>query len=187
MLIAISRMIISSVLSVQENDSKYPLLVYGCELFLYTVLSTAGLLLMGLILGALTEAIVIIAVFYLCQSNGGGYHADSHLKCFLTMVSGLFCGLMLIKLHAPGIVYQALLLVSVIGLIVLPLHLNQNKRYLTIQTKELRRKSWITTVAIAIMAISCACFKWIYLEYAISVGLFLAALSRLYAFLQEDR
>ena len=139
----------------------------------------------GFYADALFDSIVIIIAFYICQSNGGGYHADTHLKCFFTMVSGLLCGLILIKLQAPDIVYHVILFVSVTVLIALPLHLNPNKRYLMAQIPNLRKKSVIYTMVIMTVAVFSIWFNWVHLEHAISAGMFLSAFSRLYASFHE--
>ena len=71
----------------QEEDRE--VLAYGADLALYTAASTGALLLTGLVWGRWWEAAVIIACFYLNQTNGGGFHAASHGKCFGTMWLGL--------------------------------------------------------------------------------------------------
>ena len=67
----------------KEEDRE--VLAYGADLALYTVASTGALLLTGLLWGRWWEAAAIIACFYINQTNGGGFHADSHGKCFCTM------------------------------------------------------------------------------------------------------
>ena len=70
----------------KHNRSTY---VYGLDIFLYTILSTAGLLLIGYVSHHFYESILLIILFYTNQTYGGGFHANSHTKCFLTMTLGL--------------------------------------------------------------------------------------------------
>lgn len=72
---------------------------YGIDVLLYTVLSTTGLLFLRLLYGQFTESIVIIAILYLNQTLGGGFHASTHLNCFATMAIGLSCCLSTLFVH----------------------------------------------------------------------------------------
>lgn len=64
---------------------------YGLDAILYTMISTLGLVLIGVVMRSTTEALVIIGMFYINQTLGGGFHASTHLRCFLTMAVGLLC------------------------------------------------------------------------------------------------
>lgn len=74
---------------------------YGFAITIYTITSTLGFLLLGLLLGQFLGGAVLIAIFYTCQSSGGGYHASTHLRCFLTMCAGLLAGLGFSLLPCP--------------------------------------------------------------------------------------
>ena len=68
---------------IQEEDQDVYL--YGLDLLLYTVLSYGILLLLGACLGDFSRSFLLLLTFSLLQSNGGGYHANTHLGCFMTM------------------------------------------------------------------------------------------------------
>ena len=89
MLMSLSKIIISFIPNGSCDEKQREICEYGCELWLYTILSTLGLFMIGLFAKAPIEAIVIISIFYVCQSIGGGFHASTHIKCFFTMVYGL--------------------------------------------------------------------------------------------------
>ncbi len=55
--------------------------LYGCEILLYTVFSTLGLLITGLLFSRFLETVCIVSIFYVMQSTGGGYHAHTHSGC----------------------------------------------------------------------------------------------------------
>ena len=69
--------------------------VYGFDIAIYTYLSTLALFLIGWIGGYPLETILMISLYYSNQSLGGGYHASTHMRCFLTMVIGMFVFLFL--------------------------------------------------------------------------------------------
>ncbi len=113
--------------------------VYGLDLMIYTFLSTAGLLLIGALLGRPFETVLLVALFYTNQTHGGGFHASSHLKCFLTMVSGLlvFIASFGVSLSMWG--YILLASISFILLFTHPLVLHQNKSFLAPKSSQLVR------------------------------------------------
>ena len=110
---------------------------YGFDITIYTVASTLGLLLLRLLLGQFLSGAVLIAIFYTCQSSGGGYHASTHLRCFLTMCAGLLAGLGFSLLPCLLWALCALAFLAVSALFVVPLTLHPNKQYLLENKKAL--------------------------------------------------
>lgn len=113
--------------------------VYGLDLMIYTFLSTVGLLLIGALLGRPFETVLLVALFYTNQTHGGGFHASSHLKCFLTMVSGLLVFVASFCVSLPTRGYILLALISFILLFTHPLILHQNKSFLAPKSSQLVR------------------------------------------------
>ena len=104
--------------------------LYGIDIFLYTLISTMGLLLIGALAHRFFEAVIWITLYYLNQTFGGGYHATSHLKCFITMAVSLAACLLLLTVAIPLYLQILLLVVSSMLLFLFPLRLHENKRYL---------------------------------------------------------
>lgn len=154
---------------------------YGCELWLYTVLSTVALLMVGAVLHFLPETMLMIAVFYTCQSNGGGYHAATHTKCFWTMVSGLVVGRLLAKVLIWPLAYYLILLISVLLLWIHPLYLHPNKQYMAAQKMTLVRKSRWATLVISAVMILLSIGKFDAMVQAGCIATALSTFSRLYA------
>lgn len=100
---------------------------YGFAITICTIASTLGLL-----LGQFLGGAVLIALFYTCQSSGGGYHASTHLRCFLTMCAGLLAGLGFSLLPCP---------LWVLAVLAVPLTLHLNKLYLLENKKALILRS----------------------------------------------
>lgn len=184
MLTKIAQQLTAVVLGDHYDEQERMLCEYGCELWLYTVISTIGLLIIGAALGFPFETILIVTIFYLCQSNGGGYHASTHNKCFITMVVGLFIGLQLQKICTQHI-YIFFCLGSSFVLLRFPLYLHTNKRYLLQKKTELKKRSRIITSCILLVSLYLNFVKIQKVSYSICIALFLSSISRLYAVTKE--
>lgn len=185
MLMRISKLFADRLLSDISDEQQLTLCVYGIELWLYTIISTLALLLIGLLFGAPLEAAVIIAVFYACQTNGGGFHADTHIKCFTTMAIGLATGLLMIRFLGKGSLVPSAGLTGIVLLLVFPLCLHENKQYLKMNDQAYKRRSVICTLLIA--AITALIYLLNYnLFLAGCAGLFLSAISRTAAALSAN-
>ena len=161
--------------------------IYGCDTALYTAISTLGLLALGAGFGRLWETVVCVSLFYLNQSFGGGYHADTHLRCFLTMAAGLVIFMLSFYLPLPqGIAILAGYL-SLTALYAIPLVLHKNKAYLTRHKEKLIRRSR------RISLLQTAVFSLILIHpvsriiHAYSAALTLCMVSRLTALYRQGR
>lgn len=115
--------------------------IYGFDIALYTFLSTLGLFLIGYIAGRPIETTLLISLYYINQSFGGGFHASSHLMCFLTMVLGelIFLASFLLPYSLP-----CCIVISVLALLFMwmhPLVLHPNKSYLKKKAPQLIKRS----------------------------------------------
>lgn len=63
MLMKIAQWLTAAILSDLQDEQQRLLYEYGCELWLYTVSSTLGLFLIGVLLGAPLETVTLIAIF----------------------------------------------------------------------------------------------------------------------------
>ena len=151
---------------------------YGLEAFLYTVISTAVLILYGVIWGQVKTTIILIGVFYTNQTIGGGFHAKSHVKCILTMLFGLSFALAILRINGTHpLFYRSIGFIGCILLLFFPLVLHKNKRYLEPRRYYLKNRSIIVTVIEAIM-LATTSFYDIALCNAALIGLFLSGISR---------
>jgi accessory gene regulator B len=162
------------------SETERDIYEYGFDITIYTIVSTLGILLLGLVLRRFWESAVLMAIFYACQSSGGGYHASTHLRCFLTMCFGLLAGLGFTLLPCPLWVLCALALLAVIVLLVIPLTLHPNKQYLAENRKALVLRSRVSVVVSFALAVVLAALQWIPAS-VVTAGYLLAAISRLYA------
>ena len=137
------------------NSKNREVYVYGVDLAIYTILSTLGLLLIGWIGGYPIESTILIALYYALQSTGGGFHASTHLKCFISMAVGMILFLFSLHFHHFLPLYLGLALISSILLWYYPLILHPNKRHLAQRAQKcVFRSRCITLSCIALLLLS---------------------------------
>ncbi len=166
---------------VSEEDRE--LYGYGFDIIFYTIWSTAVLLLVGLVLKRFLATLIIVSVFYTFQSSGGGYHANSHLKCFLFMLAGLLTGLSFFYLNnLPGVLWSLLGLGALV-LVFFPLVLHPNKSHLETERKRLTIRSVVTTISLLLVAVVLSFWKPVLFRNelldAFSAAFFLSGISRI--------
>lgn len=123
---------------------------YGLNILIYTVLSTLFLLIIGCLWGLMLECLIIIAIFYMCQTIGGGYHASTHLQCFITMSTGLSIILFGIRFHFYHITLCNYLTVfSALVLLAKPVVLHKSKEYLAPSINKYEMISRLVTITFA--------------------------------------
>lgn len=159
--------------------------VYGCEAALSTLVNTAGLLLIGIVCHRGLEAMIIIGLFYLNQSTGGGFHASTHMRCFLTMATGLICAILTYRFYFDFLFLFLLGFISLVLLYLFPLVLHANKAYLADKSAVFIRRSRITTCILAISFLVATAFFQHGFFQSFTVGLTLCALSRFIAVYQN--
>lgn len=158
---------------------------YGLEVLLYTILSTSLLLLVGIICGLLINTIILIIVYYLNQTFGGGYHAHSHFSCFLTMVCGLLiCFFIQVSFSSCSSIFYCLTIVSFIFLYKKPIHLHQNKEYLKRKSARIIKRSRFISSLSTIVAMLLIMVQNDY-GVTVSLGIIAAAFSRCLGIKQE--
>ena len=179
MLMKAAQWLVDSCFSDFSNADQRIICIYGCELWLYTILSTLGLLLLGAALQSLGETVIIVSIFYICQSTGGGFHASSHMRCFLTMAAGLLVGLLLIRVPDFQRALPYMCFLSTIVLLLFPLRLHPHKKYLKSNEKVLCKRSYFATLCIAFCIIGLNLIGNEPFVYAGCVATCLAAISTL--------
>lgn len=75
---------------------------YGFELLLSTILNIAGLFVISFFMGSILDAILFLAAFIPLRVTAGGYHANHHRSCFLTVNITFFFFAVLLKYMSIG-------------------------------------------------------------------------------------
>ena len=110
---------------------------YGCKTFIYSLLSTIVLIIIGGFFHKPLDTILLIGTFYLNQTIGGGFHAKSYFSCFGITAIGLILALLTLAANFPLAVYIVPTVLSMGFLLFHPVYLHENKHYLNIKIKKL--------------------------------------------------
>lgn len=168
-----------------DNDSCI-VITYGIELALYSIVSTIGLLLIGVVFRQFHSTGCIISLFYINQTIGGGVHKKTHLSCFFLMVCGLICSLLIIRINLPNELWYVIGILGLITLFFCPLVLHENKVFLIDRKIQLKNRSKIIVVIeLIIESIGYCYFPLILREVSIAIAI--SALSRIIAYKENVR
>lgn len=165
------------------DELKREIYIYAVDLLLYTIVSTLGLVIISAAMRKLCEGIIIIFIYYINQTIGGGFHASTHLRCFLTMAVGLIVALLMCDFH-PGYPFIFLMImIAGIILFLFPLILHRNKAYLSSQKARLQKKSRIV-ICVELLTVFLFGRLWPYTTlYAYAIGMTVSVVSRMSAIL----
>lgn len=61
-------------------------MIYGLDLLLSSIVSVASFLVLGVLLGTGLQTVCFWGIFIPLQSFGGGYHCQTHFRCWLLML-----------------------------------------------------------------------------------------------------
>ena len=98
--------------AVPDIEDQREIYIYGLELQIYYIINATVLLAIGFLFGHIVEVALMLFLFGVIQSNGGGYHANTHTKCLFYMIVGVFVFLLLLPIYQDHILLQ---LLSVLG------------------------------------------------------------------------
>lgn len=110
----LASLICRSLLRQKAIENEYfDVYVYGLELILSFLFSTAVILLTGVLLNALDIAIIFLIVFIALRRFTGGYHAPTYLRCKLTTI-GIYIAVTILctYLDVPLWAYAPLLILG---------------------------------------------------------------------------
>lgn len=155
-------------------------LYYGINMAVYTIISTLSLFIIGAFAGYPMCTAVLVFTCYLNQTIGGGFHATSHLKCFLSMLSFLILGIFLITLNLSSPLLYAIALSAMAIMLHLPVVLHPNKSYLhKLIPKYAARSKRIIIFEFVLLLLLTTCNHEIFASFSIALGY--SALSRIAA------
>lgn len=165
------------------DESKQDIYIYAADLLLYTIISTLGLVIISAAMRKLCEGIIIIFIYYVNQTIGGGFHASTHLRCFLTMAVGLIVALFMFDFHPSYPLIYLMIMIAGIILFLFPLILHRNKAYLSSKKARLQKKSRIV-ICVELLTVFLFGRVWPYTTlYAYAIGMTVSVVSRMSAIL----
>jgi accessory gene regulator B len=81
---------------IKEDDIQ--IYTYGFEIVISSFLILLAVIGIGIIFNCLVKAIIFMIFFCSLRIQAGGYHADTHLKCFSYFVLSCFIGILMAQL-----------------------------------------------------------------------------------------
>lgn len=122
------------------DESQYPIVIYGIELFLNTTLKVVGILVIGAVLGMFAEVFLAMVAFCGMRHWTGGYHCKTHIGCFSVMALVCFGAALVSKINFEGaVIVQFLIICHSVWMIYRYAPRNSEKNPIT-DDKILRRK-----------------------------------------------
>jgi len=85
------------------DKSDEDIYVYGLDLLIFTILNIVAIIITSVFINKLIESIILLAVIIPLQSYGGGYHAKTHLRCFLAMYIGWWVVIFILPFISPAV------------------------------------------------------------------------------------
>lgn len=124
-----------------EEEEKV-IYVYGLQLIMSTVVGITLIIIIGLILNKFLLSLIFLMTFISIRMYSGGYHANSYVKCNLTLISIFLTVLMAIKFTPMNyiIIISVIMIISTYYIIYkyAPVD-NENKRLTEKKKKENKR------------------------------------------------
>ena len=82
------------------KDELIEVYVYGTELFLSFILTSAVILILGSILNLFVETLIFMVLFIGIRRIVGGFHANSYFRCFISTVAS-YSVIMILSKYCP--------------------------------------------------------------------------------------
>lgn len=141
------------------DKEKIEVCQYGFEIIISTIIGFLLVLASGIILGEIPEAILFYCLFVGVRFFTGGYHADTHFKCKLTLLTCCLSVLIASKYLLLSIFLQIALLIIYLVIVFLFSPIEHTNAPLAEYEKERNRKLSII-MAIALTILSLSCYKY---------------------------
>ncbi len=169
------------------DKEKIEVCQYGFEIIVSTIIGFLLVLTSGIILGEIAEAILFYCLFVGVRFFTGGYHANTHFKCKLTLLTCCLFVLISSKYLLTSIILQVVLLIIYLITVFLFSPIEHINAPLTAEEKARNRKmSIIMAITLTILSLSgYKCFPKI--AIVSSLTLFVIAILIIIPKIQERR
>ena len=157
---------------------------YGLQLILFTSLNFAVTSVTAIIVGRFRESTILLATFIPIQAYGGGYHAKTHLRCFLTMYIGWWMAIFIaLPILNPTVATIASIFALVVIFVLAPVpHINVR---MSVQHRtKLRNRVRICALLFVLISLILIHFisTYSYIGVTMVLGIALSAFSMLIAY-----
>ena len=174
-----SRLVRQKALSADDID----IFAYGLDLLLFTGLTNAALILFGVMVGRLPQTLLHILTFSLLQGLGGGYHATTHLRCFL-VTAACWAAAMLFALYLPVAAHIFLFIIGVFTVFLFAPIENRNAPMSDKKKCKMRRYTRFACLSLSAVSII-GFFGTINIFLTIAGGVFFSSVLKIVVLLQH--
>ena len=172
---------------IQAEDE--PIYSYGMELLLSTVLNFILAVLIAFLTKSFIPCLINLVVFLSIRVNAGGYHADTHLGCMMTLAAVLLIFIIAeknISFYIMKIVSPVMTILADTVIIVLPPVEHPNKPSDEDKQQRLKNKSIIWVIILSLLSgILLLCRS--HFSFYISSGMFTIALAMIAEIIKTGR
>lgn len=157
------------------EDSQKDVMVYGLDLLFSSVVNLISIFGLSVVFDVEIETFVLLLFFIPLQSFGGGYHCQTHLKCWLLMLAGYVMAMCLF-LRLPTEVLGCGALLSAYSFVTLAPIENSNAPFGDIFKRKMHRTVVVVYVVALILA-GIGYYKNIELVKVVLIAVNLSAIS----------
>ena len=119
---------------------------YGVQQGLNLTLNILTTIIIGVLCGMVYPSILFLVCYMPLRSFCGGYHAKTHLRCYIYSVIMITSILLVTKYTAFNIfLYEVLVLISLIIILLLAPVEDENKKLDSVEKRVFRKKAYIIT------------------------------------------
>lgn len=117
---------------------------YGIQQGLNLTLNILTTIIIGVLCGMVYPSLMFLICYMPLRSFCGGYHAKTHLRCYIYSVIMITCILLVAKYTAFNIVlYEILVLISLIIILLLAPVEDENKKLDNVEKRVFRKRAYI--------------------------------------------
>ena len=161
----------------EEDKDTYE---YCFEIFVSTIVNLLSVVIIAIATGMYLQTVLFLTTFMLFRSCAGGYHADTHFRCFLILMvvyGVLLILLTFVSLNVLSVVSLVFIIVSSILTILFAPVEHINNPMSKIKRGKLRVKSLCLLVLVSVIAIVLLHFNHVVEGFSLAYGMTAVLLS----------
>ena len=145
----------------EGDKSKYELDLWGIKELLHNLANILTMIVLGVIIGKMTECIIFYISYSVLRSFAGGYHANTRLKCYLFSTMMLAVFILTVGTLAEHIAFANVIIVVAAAVILMLAPVDNNNKLLYDKEKITFKRITVAAMLVEIVIyIIVYIFKW---------------------------
>ena len=175
--------------AIPDTQEQREIYSYGLELQIYYFIHAVLITGIGLLFGHAMEMAFFLFLFGTIQSNGGGYHADTHGKCLAIMVFGALLFMALLPFYQKHLLLQPFcVLFGLIAVLCLAPVAHNNHPLSPQMSKRMGKKAKILTCIISLSWFLFYFFGiFLFTHSLVSLTMFFSGISMICAWVKNNK